>query len=214
MSDRIECRSISPRTEDSPRHAPEPLLRTALIATLLPLCWLAMQVVHELGHVAAAWATGGEVTAVVLHPLEISRTDVSPNPRPGAVVWGGPLIGSLLPTIVWLSIAARKLPFAYLWRFFAGFCLIANGAYIGSGAIDPVGDAADLARLGTPPWTLAAFGLVTVPAGLALWHGQAAAFGFGRNARPVPRSHVLATLTLLAALVVAELLSSALTGFA
>lgn len=68
-----------------------------LIGTFLPLCWLGMMAVHELGHVLVVLATGGTITAVVLHPLTISRTDVSINPRPLLVVWAGPLLGVLLP---------------------------------------------------------------------------------------------------------------------
>ena len=61
------------------------------IASLLALSWLAMQAIHELGHVVGALATGGSITRVVLHPLQISRTDVLPNPQPGVVVWLGPI---------------------------------------------------------------------------------------------------------------------------
>jgi hypothetical protein len=46
-----------------------------LVGSLVPLCWLGMQAVHEFGHVAALWASGGTVAKVVLHPLTISRTD-------------------------------------------------------------------------------------------------------------------------------------------
>lgn len=134
---------------------------------------------------------------------------MSPNPRPAAVVWAGPLFGVLAPVAAWLTAMLIRRPSAYLWRFFAGFCLIANGAYIGSGAIDPVGDAADLVRLGTPAWLLAAFGLATIPAGLALWHGQAASFGSGAKARPVPVVRARAMLALLLAVVIAELIWSA-----
>ena len=187
--------------------------RAALLLCLVPLCWLGMQIVHEAGHVLAAWATGGGVTAVVLHPLAISRTDVSPNPHPLGVVWAGPLFGSLVPVAAWLVTATFHRPSAYLWRFFAGFCLIANGAYIGSGAFDPVGDAADLTSLGVPPWFLAVFGLTTLPAGLALWHRQARHFGLGPDAEPVPRRHAWTVLALLAAVFTAELAWSAATGF-
>ena len=186
--------------------------RFALAAGLLPLCWLAMQVVHEAGHVLTTWATDATVTAVVLHPLSISRTDVAPNPSPLAVVWGGPIFGCIAPVAAWLIFAALGWPSAYLWRFFAGFCLIANGAYIGSGAVEPVGDAEDLVRLGTPGWTLAAFGLIALPAGLALWNGQAASFGLGREARPIPQRHLFAVAGLLFTLVIAELIWTALTG--
>ncbi|HEX6983907.1 MAG TPA: hypothetical protein VF170_00960 [Planctomycetaceae bacterium] len=192
---------------------PDRSRRTLLVASLIPLCWLAMQVVHEAGHVLAAWATGGTVTAVVLHPLAISRTDVASSTSPLAVVWGGPAFGVLAPVAAWLAASALRQPSAYLWRFFAGFCLVANGAYIGSGAAVPVGDAAELLRLGTPAWTLAAFGLVTLPAGLALWNGQGPAFGFGKDARPVSARQTWTTLALLAAIVAAELAWSGLTGF-
>ena len=56
--------------------------RGATLAALLVASWFLMQAVHELGHVLAAWLTGGAVQRVVLSPLEISRTDVMPNPRP------------------------------------------------------------------------------------------------------------------------------------
>jgi hypothetical protein len=56
--------------------------------------WLGMQLVHELGHVMAAYATGGSVERVVLHPLELSRTDLARNPRPLAVASAGPLGGA------------------------------------------------------------------------------------------------------------------------
>lgn len=171
-----------------------------------------MQVIHEAGHLLAAWATGGRVTALVLHPLAISRTDIAPNPRPLAVIGGGPLFGAVAPVAAWLFASRLRRPSAYLWRFFAGFCLIANGAYIGSGAIEPVGDAADLVRLGTRPWTLAAFGLVTVSAGLALWNRQAASFGLGANARLVPATHTWAVIALLIGVVTAELIWTACTG--
>jgi hypothetical protein len=92
-----------------------------------------MQVVHETGHVLLARLTGGEVIKVALHPLIVSRTDLGENPHPLAVVWGGPLVGSLLPLLVFALAAAFRLPGAYLIRFIAGFCLIANGVYIGIG---------------------------------------------------------------------------------
>ena len=147
-----------------------------LIATFLPFCWLAMQSVHESGHTLAAWATGGEVTRVELHPLAISRTDVMPNPRPLIVCWAGPLAGAVLPVIAYLIARLARCPGQFLFRFFAGFCLIANGVYIGVGAFDGIGDAGDLLRLETPIWMLIGFGLITAPAGLWMWHGLEKSF--------------------------------------
>lgn len=179
-----------------------------LIAALLPLCWLSMQIVHEAGHIAAAWLTGGTVTAIVLHPLAISRTDVSPNPHPLVVVWGGPIMGTLLPTMAWLVVRALRMRSVYLWRFFAGFCLVANGVYIGYGVFEPVGDASDLLRLGTPLSMLAVFGLLTVPAGFALWHGQGHKFGLGKAPEPLRLRHVRGTIAVLLVVVSVELLWS------
>ncbi len=179
-----------------------------LIALTLLLAWLWMQIVHELGHCLGAWATGGTVSRVVLHPLAISRTDVAPNPRPLVVVWAGPLIGVLLPLVAGGLAEAVHSRLAWLLRFFAGFCLLANGLYIGVGSFGGVGDAGDMLRQGSPPWTLWLFGFVAAPAGLALWNGLGANFGMGRHAPPVDRRATYFSLGLLTATVVAESLLS------
>ena len=151
--------------------------RYVAMAGLIGVSWFAMQAVHELGHVLAAWATGGTVQRVVLSPLEISRTDVSPNPRPLIVAWAGPLMGVALP----LAAAAMSCGRRSIRRaatFFAGFCLIANGVYIGVGSFEGVGDAGDMLRHGSPQGLLIAFGLAAVVGGLWMWHA------LGRPARP------------------------------
>jgi hypothetical protein len=152
-----------------------------LIAALLLLSWLPLQAVHELGHALAARATGGTVKQFVLRPFAISYTEISPNPAPLAVAWAGPLVGVAVPLI--LAALARLA--APRWRpyadFFAGLCLIANGAYIGLGAFANIGDAGDMLRHGAPLWQLLAFGAVAIPAGLYLWHRASYHFGFGRR---------------------------------
>ncbi len=96
--------------------------------SLLLGCWLAMMGVHELGHVSGGLVTGGEITRVVLHPLAISRTDLAANPYPAVVVWAGPLGGVLFPLGLYLAANGLRWSLASLVQFFAGFCLIANGA--------------------------------------------------------------------------------------
>src|SRR5262245_9380040 len=150
-----------------------------LIGSAVLGSWLGLQAVHEAGHVAGAWLTGGRVTKVVLHPLTISRTDLTHNPSPLVVVWAGPVVGALLPLLLWGGAAAARLPGAFLLRFFAGFCLLANGAYIAGGSFDHVGDCGEMLRHGSAPWQLWLFGAVTVPAGLWLWHRQGPHFGLG-----------------------------------
>lgn len=122
------------------------LFQFLLIASTLVLSWLGMQAVHELGHVLGAWAGGETVSRVVLHPLIISRTDASHDRHPLLVVWGGPILGSLLPLVVLGITRLIRSGFFYLFQFFAGFCLVANGAYVGVGSFGGVGDAGELVR--------------------------------------------------------------------
>src|SRR5260370_40219029 len=106
-------RSVAPAPASFSKRIPQILL----IGTFVPFCWLAMQVVHELGHVLLAWATKGEVTKVALHPLIMSRTDLAENPHPLAVAWGGPLLGSLLPLVAYGEALMFRGPCLYLFRF-------------------------------------------------------------------------------------------------
>jgi hypothetical protein len=150
-----------------------------LIGSTVLGSWLGMQAVHESGHVLGAWLTGGRVARVVLYPLTISRTDLRDNPHPLAVAWAGPVAGVAVPLLIWGIAAAAWLPGVFVLRFFAGFCLIANGLYIGVGSIDRVGDCGEMLRHGSEPWQLWLFGVVTVPLGLWLWHRQGPYFGLG-----------------------------------
>lgn len=176
-------------------------LRLVLICATLLASWLAMQAVHELGHVLAAWLTGGRVARVVLDPLSISRTDLAENPCPLVVAWSGPLFGAVVPLLLWLLAARLRLPVAFVLRFFAGSCLIANGAYLAAGAVVGIGDAGDLLPHGVPPWCLWFFGLLTLPLGLWLWHGQGRHFGLGLEPDEV-RPAVAIGLVLACALLV------------
>jgi hypothetical protein len=156
------------------------LYQVVLIASFLGFSWLAMQAVHECGHVLGAAATGGKVTKVVLHPSTISRTDVEPNPRPLCVVWAGPAVGVLVPLGAWLVARAMRLPGLFLFRSFAGFCLIANGAYIGAGTLGNAADAGDMLRHGAALWQLLLFAVLATALGLYLCSGQGRRFGLGR----------------------------------
>lgn len=182
--------------------------QTILLASFLVWCWLAMQAVHELGHITAATMTGGRVTKVVLHPLAISRTDVSPNPAPLTVVWLGPIGGVILPLLGWGALAGMKSRAATFARFFAGFCLFANGIYLSIGSFDAIGDAGDLLRLGAPTWNLWGFGALTIPLGFYLWNGTGRAFGLGRSAENVSGRAAGLSCFLLALTVTLELLFS------
>jgi hypothetical protein len=65
-------------------------------------------------------------------------------------------------------------------RFFTGFCLIANGAYIGAGSFNHAGDAGEMLKHSAARWSLWLFAALTVPAGLYLWHGLGPHFGLAK----------------------------------
>jgi len=163
-------------------------------------------IVHESGHVIGAWATGAKVQKVVLHPLEFSRTDVLANRHPLTVAWAGPLLGSVLPLLAFATAAAMRMPGLYVLRFFVGFCLVANGAHIGGGSFDHVGDTRDMLLFGSPRWLLWMFGAAAVASGLLLWNRLGPRFGLGPSRGRVNPVAAYVTLSLLALMVAAELL--------
>jgi hypothetical protein len=165
-----------------------------LIGCTLLGSWLAMQAVHELGHVLGAWLTGGRVERVVLHPLTVSRTDLSYNPRPLVVAWAGPVVGSAAPLVIWAAALLGRLPGAFVLRFFAGVCLVANGLYLGVGSFNRIGDGGDLLRQGAALWQLWLFGAMTTPLGVLLWHRQGEHFGLGKAQGQVDRRVAWASL--------------------
>jgi hypothetical protein len=185
------------------------LSQVLLIVTFIGFSWLGMQVVHEAGHVLVAIVTGAEVSKVALHPLIMSRTDLAENPHPLAVVWGGPLVGSGLPLLLFGLTAVFHIPGVYLFRFFAGFCLVANGVYIGVGRF--IAEGADpwvMTENGSPRWLLVGFGLVAFPLGLYLWHRQGPHFGLGQANGRVNRHASFVSAGLFLTLIGAELVRS------
>jgi hypothetical protein len=182
----------------------------AFIVCFFLWCWLAMMVVHEGGHVLAAWSTGATVERVVLHPLTISRTDLGENPHPLVVSWAGAVVGCLLPVLAWLILRSLRLAVAPFARFFAGFCLVANGVYLGMGAWTGDGDAGDLINFGAPVWQLFIFGCAAVSCGLWCWHGLGPTFGGKGYHAQITWRAVLMAASALVVTVMAEVFLSPL----
>ena len=181
-------------------------LQFVLVASTLGFSWLAMQAVHELGHVTGAVVNGGRVSRVVLHPATISSTTLGTNPHPLFVAWMGPVVGIALPLLTLAVARLAKMRGAYLLQFFAGFCLIANGAYLGMGSFEGIGDAGEMSRHGTPIWLLWLFGVLAIPAGLGLWNGLGQHFGLGTARGQVDPVAAYTMLGLCAAAIVIELM--------
>ncbi len=177
-----------------------------LILSTLLASWLGMQVVHECGHILAAKFAGATVTNVALHPLALSRTDVAGNHSPLLVVWGGPVFGVLAPLLLWAAALKALSTGAFVFRFFAGFCLVANGLYLGLGSFDHVGDCSEMLLHGSALWQLWVFAALTVPAGLWLWHGQSGHFGIGAEKRAVDRRVVIGSVLACGVLIAMGLL--------
>ena len=134
------------------------------------VCWLAMMATHEMGHVLHAWLWDGQVERVVVPWFDFSRTDLSYNPHPLFVAWGGALWGSLIPLVLLALAQASRNRLARWVQFLAGFCLIANGTYLAAGSVIGAGDAGDLMRYGAPRWQLVVPGVLAAALGLYLWH--------------------------------------------
>jgi len=184
----------------------------SLIVSFIAFSWLAFMVVHEFGHALTSWLTGGSVALMILHPLKISWTSFASNPHPQLVAWGGPFWGALLP-VATLGIARLlHLPGVYLFKFFAGFCLIANGLYLIVDSFERGGDGGTLIRCGAAQWELLAFGMVVTPLGFWLLHGLGPHFGLGAARGRVSRPAVITSVGLLLVTVVAELALYQLSG--
>ena len=128
------------------------------------------------------------------------------NPHPLVVVWAGPLLGVVSPLILWALLAGTRVPGAFVARFFAGFCLIANGAYLGVGSFLGTGDCGEMLRQGSPVWVLRAFGLVAVPTGFWLWNGQGPSFGLGEADGKVSRQAAYGSLVVFSLFVLLGLI--------
>lgn len=157
------------------------MFRAVLYAVSLILAaWLLGQLVHELGHVAGAGCAGATVERVVWHPSTISSTVRAPV---GLIdTWGGIALGAGLPLLAWLALCRTRV--GREARFFAGFCLVANGAYFLAGAPFSHGDPADLVALGAPLWVVLLTGFAGLLVGLWLWWDLARLLGWQADARP------------------------------
>ncbi len=174
--------------------------RVGFVLGLLATCWLGMMLVHECGHMLAALCTGGAVTQLQWPAWGFSRTEVSPNPHPLLVAWGGPVFGAVLPAAVALVLWRLRQRLVTV-EIFSGFCLLANGVYVSAGSLGRVGDAGEMLKYGSPMWVLWAVGVPVAAGGLLQWHGLGPGFGMAR----VGKREAYMTAALGAALLAASL---------
>ena len=173
------------------------------------LSWLLMLVLHESGHALQGWLSGARLAGIHLPLFGISHTEFTVNPHPLLVAWGGAVWGCVLPLAI-LAVARRFAAKRHLYSlaWFAGFCLVANGAYLFGGAMKNGGadDGGLILQLGGARWQLFAFGAATMAAGLYLWTGLGPYFGLGPSRGRVDRKTAVVVAVALIVVACVEVL--------
>lgn len=100
------------------------LSRIAMLIALLLLSWCVMTTTHELGHLLAGWLGGGTLVEVELRPWQLPHSRFAPDPHPLLTLWGGPVLGIVLPVLL-----AWMIDRPWAW-FVSNFCVLANGLYL------------------------------------------------------------------------------------
>ncbi|MDG2389928.1 MAG: hypothetical protein P8M30_11465 [Planctomycetaceae bacterium] len=84
-----------------------------------------------------------------------------------------------MPVFFWVCLYRWRS--AFLIKFFAGYCLIANGAYIGAGSFEKIEDCREMLIHETPIWVLWLFGISACSLAFYFWNGLGPKFGCGKK---------------------------------
>ncbi len=135
--------------------------RVSKLVALLIAAWCVMTFVHESGHILCGWASGGTLTAVDLLPWHLPYSVFQPDPHPLVTLWGGLILGVVIP-----SSCALVIRTDWAW-FIAHFCTLANGAYIATAWATRDGylDTTKLLEHGAHPASIAVYCVVTIAVG-------------------------------------------------
>ena len=116
---------------------------------------------HELGHLVFGWLSGATLTEIELRPWRLPYTIFQPDPHPLFTLWGGPLLGALMP------LTLLTLDHGKITQFVAYFCLLANGSYLALAWCAPEDqlDTVKLLEHGAWPSSIAAYCLITITLG-------------------------------------------------
>lgn len=164
-------------------------MRSATAITIAVLAgWCVMAFMHETGHVVTSLALGGSVSQTELRPWRLPYTLFQSDPYPLVTLWGGPVLGCLVPMACWAGarccliqkpgiskIPATETPILdasadcdssswILVDFVGWFCVLANGVYLVTGLIDaePLLDSNRMRAEGCPAWIIIAIGFAAV----------------------------------------------------
>jgi hypothetical protein len=122
-----------------------------------------MTFVHESGHIICGCACGGSLQAADLYPWHLPYSLIAPDPHPLVTLWGGPILGVLIPVM-----AAAFIRNDWAW-FVANFCLLANGLYLATAWFtgDRYLDTTKLLEHGAHPIWIAGYCAATIGFGYA-----------------------------------------------
>lgn len=117
-----------------------------------------MTFTHESGHILGGWLCGGTLKDADLLPWHLPYSIFDPDPRPLITLWGGPILGVLIPLAAALTI--RR---GWMW-FIAHFCILANGAYLATAWFsgDRYLDTPKLLDQGAHPATIMIYCILTI----------------------------------------------------
>ena len=120
-----------------------------------------MTFAHESGHILCGWLGGGTLKSADLLPWHVPYSIFEPDPQPLLTLWGGPVLGVLLPLA--LAVVIRQ---AWMW-FIATFCVLANGVYLATAWLsgDRFLDTPRLLEHGAHPATIVVYCLLTIVLG-------------------------------------------------
>ena len=144
------------------------ILRLALfVGGAFAIAYSTSTLLHELGHASAAWATGGEVGEIVIHPFSWSWVVLEVAPEKQAyVTWAGAglsavaglgiLFTAWIIRSTWIGVALMIPPTTFT----------IDGLYLPVDALLRAGgDGTSLVALGTPLWLVIALGAGLIAAG-------------------------------------------------
>ncbi len=120
-----------------------------------------MTFVHELGHIACGYACGGTLIDADLFPWHLPYSFFDPDPYPLVTLWGGPVLGVIVPVSIAILFRAN-----WIW-FIANFCVLANGLYIATAWVtgDRYLDTPKLLENGAHPLSIGLYCLLTIVPG-------------------------------------------------
>ena len=127
-----------------------------------------MTFVHESGHIVCGCACGGTLQSADLFPWHLPYSIFEPDPYPLVTLWGGPILGVIIPASVALVLQKH-----WMW-FIAYFCMLANGAYIATAWVsgDRYLDTPKLLEHGAHPIWIALYCFLTIGFGYAGFRRQ------------------------------------------